>query len=801
MGKRMKKVLASAMSLSMVASMAMSGVSATTSRVDSLLSNMSLRQKITQMMMVDFRQWKTADEEAKSDFTKMNSEVQKIVEDYDFGSVIFFANNIKETKQSFNLTMDLQKAATKDNGIPLLITTDQEGGIVYRLGSGTALPGNMALGATGDVNNAKIAGEIIGSELSSLGINTTLAPVVDVNNNANNPVIGLRSYGEDAEMVGKMASAEIEGLAEYNVIGCAKHFPGHGDTATDSHYGLPMVNKSKEELLNNELKPYQVAINQGIEMIMSAHILYPQLDDTTVHSDKTGKEEKLPSTLSHKILTDLLKGEMGFNGVVVTDAMNMAGIAATYDEVQAVKLAINAGVDLICMPTNITCLEDMSKLDAIIDGVEKAVNDGEIQKSRLDDAVTRVLTLKENKGILDWKESNYSLEKALATVGCDENRAKEREIAAKAVTVVKNENNTLPLNVTKKSKVLLVAAENNQRSLMKYGVERAKKAGLIPDGAEVKVTRYMDRTLASDATVINADGSTYTSAMTDLLDWCDTLVVVSDNSRKNIKKAHYENNYTGTPYNLVDYVEKSDSNKTTVVISANKPYDVQMYPNADAIMAVYGSKGDPTEQLIGGATGSTSASGPNITAGVEVAFGVFGSSGKLPVSIPKYVLSTADNGTETGSFSDEILYGNGYGITYDAKTINRDELENKVAELEKLEKGNYTDASWSVFEIALNDAKEVLSKVSSQEDIDEALATLNKAYEALTKNKKEEPTKKKKKKDESTNKKDETVKTETKKNTQKSKVKTGDNTAITAFAVMMFISGCVFVLARRKRND
>lgn len=801
MGKRMKKVLASAMSLSMVASMAMSGVGATTSKVDSLLSNMSLRQKITQMMMVDFRQWKTADDEAKSDFTKMNSEVQKIVEDYDFGSVIFFANNIKETEQSFDLTMDLQKAATKDNGIPLLITTDQEGGIVYRLGSGTALPGNMALGATGDVNNAKIAGEIIGSELSSLGINTTLAPVVDVNNNANNPVIGLRSYGEDAEMVGKMASAEIEGLAEYNVIGCAKHFPGHGDTATDSHYGLPMVNKSKEELLNNELKPYQVAINQGIEMIMSAHILYPQLDDTTVHSDKTGKEEKLPSTLSHKILTDLLKGEMGFNGVVVTDAMNMAGIAATYDEVQAVKLAINAGVDLICMPTNITCLEDMSKLDAIIDGVEKAVNDGEIQESRLDDAVTRILTLKENKGILDWKESNYSLEKALATVGCDENRAKEREIAAKAVTVVKNENNTLPLNVTKKSKVLLVAAENNQRSLMKYGVERAKKAGLIPDGAEVKVTRYMDRTLASDATVINADGSTYISAMTDLLDWCDTLVVVSDNSGLNVKKAHYENNYTGTPYNLVDCVEKSDSNKTTVVISANKPYDVQMYPNADAIMAVYGSKGDPTEQLIGGATGSTSASGPNITAGVEVAFGVFGSSGKLPVSIPKYVLSTADNGTETGSFSDEILYSNGYGITYDAKTINRDELENKVAELEKLEKGNYTDASWSVFEIALNDAKEVLGKVSSQEDIDEALATLNKAYEALTENKKEEPTNPSDKKDESTNKKDETVKTETKKNTQKSKVKTGDNTAITAFAVMMFISGCVFVLARRKRND
>ena len=818
MGKRVKKALASVVSLSIAASMALSGVSAS-SRVDSLLSGMSLRQKITQMMMVDFRKWKSEGESEATDFTKMNSEVQQIVEDYDFGSVIFFANNIKETEQSYNLTMDLQKAATKDNGIPLLIVTDQEGGIVYRLGSGTALPGNMALGATGDVNNARTAGEIIGSELSSLGINTTLAPVVDVNNNANNPVIGLRSYGEDAEMVGKMASAEIEGLAKYNVIGCAKHFPGHGDTATDSHYGLPKVDKSKEELLNNELKPYKVAINQGIEMIMSAHILYPQLDDTTVYSEKTQQQEKLPSTLSHKILTNLLKEEMGFKGVVVTDAMNMAGIANTYDQVQAVKLAINAGVDLICMPCELKSKEDLVNLNNIIDGVEKAVETGEIQESRLDDAVTRVLTLKENKGILDWNESNYSLTKALATVGSDENRAKEREIAAKAVTVVKNDNNVLPLNVTKKSKVLLVAAENNQRSLMKYGAERAKKAGLIPDGAEVKVTRYMDRTLASDTTVINADGSTYTSSIKDLLDWCDTLVVVSDNSGLNAAKAHYNNNYTGTPYNLVDYVEKADANKTTVVISANKPYDVQMYPNADAIMAVYGSKGDPTEQLIGGATGSTSASGPNITAGVEVTFGVFGASGKLPVSIPKYVLSTVD-GTETGSFSNEILYANGYGLTYNAKTIDRDTLSNKVSEVEKLNKENYTEESWKALETALKNAKDVLAITSSQEDLDEALDALNKAVDGLVEVKKEEPTNPSDKKDEPTTpsdkkdepskeptiKKDETVKADTKKEETKknnSSVKTGDHTSIALFATMMIISGCVaaYTFTRIKRDS
>ena len=576
-----------------------------------------------------------------------------------------------------------------------------------------------------------------------------------------------------------MASAEIEGLAEYNVIGCAKHFPGHGDVATDSHYGLPIVNKSKEELLNNELKPYQVAINQGIEMIMSAHILYPQLDNTTVYSEKTKQQEKLPSTLSHKIITDLLKNELGFNGVVVTDAMNMAGIAKTYDQVQATKLAINAGVDLICMPCDLKSKDDLANLDKIIDGVEKAVNDGEIQESRLDDAVTRILTLKENKGILDWKESNYSLEKALATVGSDENRAKEREIARKAVTVVKNENNALPLNVTKKSKVLMLCPYTNEQSQMLMGWNRAKKAGLIPDGAEVKVQCFMNH---DDLETVKEN-----------IDWADTVIINSE-----IYGTYYTNYkhwLSAGPNNFTKYCK--ENNKTSVIMSVDLPYDVQLYPYADAILAVYGDIGsavDPTEAIVGGTTTSKEAYGPNIIAGVEVALGTFGATGTLPVNVTKY-------DANSNSYTDEIVYKRGHGITYDAKTINRDELENKVAELEKLEKGNYTDASWSVFEIALNDAKEVLSKVSSQEDIDEALATLNKAYEALTENKKEEPTNPSDKKDESTNKKDETVKTETKKNTQKSKVKTGDNTAITAFAVMMFISGCVFVLARRKRND
>lgn len=448
-------------------------------RVEDMLNRMTLRQKITQMLMVDFRYWDedTTDSVEKQPFTKMNSQVQKIVEDYDFGAIIYFAQNIQTTEDTFQLSMDLQKAATKDNGIPLLISADQEGGSVYRLGSGTALPGNMALGATWNSEYARNAGQIIGSELSVLGINTNLAPVVDVNNNANNPVIGLRSYGDDAAMVGEMASKTIQGLAEYNVIGCAKHFPGHGDTATDSHYGLPSVDKSKAVLLQNELKPYEVAIDQGIEMIMTAHILYPQLDNSTVLSDKTGNQEKLPATMSKAIITDLLKGEMGFEGIVCTDAMNMAGVSATYDQVQAVKLAINAGVDMICMPCVLYDLDDLQDLDAIIDGVEKAVNDGEISVDRLNDAVRRILTVKENRGILDWNEKNYSLDQAKAVVGSSANRELEREIAAKAVTVVKNENEVLPLNVTENSKVLMMCPYDNE-STNDHGMEQSKRSRL-----------------------------------------------------------------------------------------------------------------------------------------------------------------------------------------------------------------------------------------------------------------------------------------------------------------------------------
>lgn len=231
-----------------------------------IVSQMTIEQKIGQMLMPDFRQWKMEGEDKVSDFTTMNEEVAKIIDDFDLGGVILFAQNVKTTEQTTKLTHDLQQVIANDesNDIPLLITIDQEGGIVTRLGTGTSLPGNMAIGATRNELSSYRAGAVIGKELNSLGINVNFSPSLDVNNNPANPVIGLRSFSSNADLVGRLGVQMINGIQDQGVSGAAKHFPGHGDTATDSHYGLPVVDKSYEELKEVELKPFQKAIENGV---------------------------------------------------------------------------------------------------------------------------------------------------------------------------------------------------------------------------------------------------------------------------------------------------------------------------------------------------------------------------------------------------------------------------------------------------------------------------------------------------------------------------------------------------------
>lgn len=300
------------------------------SNISRIMETMSVKEKVTQTIMPDFRNWKEGEEEIG--VTHLNEEITSILSEYRFGGVILFAENVVNTTQTADLVKQFQTTMVESQGVPLLLTIDQEGGIVNRLGTGTSLPGNMALAATQSVDNAKAAGDIIGKELSSLGINVNFAPVMDVNNNPNNSVIGLRSFSSNPDIVSKMGKAYIEGIQQYPVATAAKHFPGHGDTDVDTHYGLSVVDKSREDLDKTEFPPFKVAIEAGVDMLMTAHIQYPQLETTLYKSKLDGSEMTLPATLSPAILTGIVREEWKYDGIIVTDAMNMQAISDHFGE-------------------------------------------------------------------------------------------------------------------------------------------------------------------------------------------------------------------------------------------------------------------------------------------------------------------------------------------------------------------------------------------------------------------------------------------------------------------------------------
>lgn len=719
-----------------------------------IVSKMTLEEKIGQKLMLSFRSgWTMEDGTHYKSVQNINDEIYHIIGNYDIGSVILFAANFDpDATVNVELTDGLQRAAMDKslgkNAIPLLIGTDQEGGIVYRLTGGTALPGNMALGASGNVENAFKAGEIIGSELSAIGVNMNFGPVTDVNNNPNNPVIGLRSFSSDPQIVSKFANAYIEGVQSKNVATSAKHFPGHGNVATDSHTGLPSIDSTKEELYATELVPFKSAIEQGTDMVMTAHIQFPNVVTEKIYSDKKQEYLSPPATLSREILTDLLRGEMGFDGVIVTDSMTMDGVANYFDVNERNLLAVKAGVDILDIPFNdMASMADVeSKLVPLIDAFveaytsENGYNGIKLSQEELNASVERIITLKLNRGVMDLANDTQSLEekKAVAkeVVGSVKNRETERLISANAVTVVKNENNTLPLKLTKNSKILFAStySRNNNRFVLAW--ERAKKAGIIPEGADYKILQHYNLTGLDDKvnSAINSDGSAFNGTNRDLLDWCDTLVHASE-----ISSATDISGYkVACPQLFIDYCE--GLGKQTVAISLNHPYDVQSFTKADAVVAVFGTNGlglDITESFGGGTVGATAAFSPNLTGGVEVILGTFGASGKLPVDIPKYDPSSK-------SYTDEIVYQLGYGLTYDSivKDADKTELQAIIEKVNTLDFTKFTADSLNKAQVLIDKMTEKLRIAEnvnithklSQKNVDETAQELQKAYDEVLKN-------------------------------------------------------------------
>ncbi len=352
--------------------------------------------------------------------TVVSEELKKAVREDKIGNVILFAHNVESAGQLKQLCADIQSLMMEELGVPAFITIDQEGGAVSRLPKECAIvPSAMAVASTGDRQNAYQAGLITGTELHALGVNFNLAPVFDVNSNPQNPVIGVRSYGDKPEAAAAYACEMFRGLQEAGVFSCAKHFPGHGDTAVDSHVGLPKVDKSLEELMACELKAFQQGIDAGIPGIMSTHILFPQLE-----------EKKIPATMSRTIMTGLLRDTMGFQGLTLSDCMMMGAIADQYGTVNGMVEALKAGVDLIFASHSVDlCVQAAEKM-------RQAVESGDKPLAEIEASTQRILSF---KGKL-----TPTLDEEFALVGSKDHRDKVDKLYEKSLAIAQMPLNHIP---------------------------------------------------------------------------------------------------------------------------------------------------------------------------------------------------------------------------------------------------------------------------------------------------------------------------------------------------------------------
>lgn len=330
--------------------------------------NQALRKKIGQLFMVGF------------DALTPNEHITQLIQQYNIGGIILFRRNVESPDQVAALCQRLQEINAQVSDLPLLIALDQEGGMVMRIEQGvTPIPSAMAFSAAGSVHDCEQLQRISAEEMRQLGINMMLAPVLDVNNNPSNPVIGVRAFGEDADTVINYGMAALRGLKSAGVIATAKHFPGHGDTSTDSHFALPLIAHDRVRLDAVELPPFKAAIAQGVDAIMTAHIVFPAIE----------KEPGMPATLSKAVLTDLLRGEMRFNGVIISDCLEMAAIANGIGVTRAAVKTLQAGADIALIS------HQEERQQAAMNQVLAAVESGEISLEQIDESVQRIRKMKQ----------------------------------------------------------------------------------------------------------------------------------------------------------------------------------------------------------------------------------------------------------------------------------------------------------------------------------------------------------------------------------------------------------------------
>ncbi|MFI1400688.1 glycoside hydrolase family 3 protein [Streptomyces sp. NPDC020681] len=414
-------------------------------RLKRLISRMSIEEKVGQLFVMRvYGHSATSPDQADIELNLKEMGVRtaaELIARYHVGGIIYFAwaHNTRDPHQIADLSNGIQRAGlSQQTPVPLLISTDQEHGIVARVGRpATLLPGAMALGAGGSPAAARTAAQIAGVELAAMGILQNYAPVADVNVNPANPVIGVRSFGADPEAVARLVAAQVRGYRSAGVVATSKHFPGHGDTTVDSHTGIPVITHTRAQWEEIDAPPFRAAIGAGIDSIMTAHIQFPALDPSND-----------PATLSRPILTGILREELGYDGVVVTDALNMQGVRDKYGDHRVPVLALLAGVDQLLNPPD---------LAVAWNGVLSAVRSGEISAARLDESILRVLRLKERLGL--FRDPFVNPRRLERTVGTRAHLAAADRIAESTTTLLVNEDRLLPLSRRREPNLLVVGAD------------------------------------------------------------------------------------------------------------------------------------------------------------------------------------------------------------------------------------------------------------------------------------------------------------------------------------------------------
>lgn len=438
------------------------------SRAAALLRGMTLEQKVGQLF-VTYLHGQSPDEAHPGNVRDFGvATPAEVVAKFQPGGVVYFNNssydNIDTPRQIAALSNGLQEASR----IPLAIATDQETGLVTRIGPpATQFPGNMALGAGRSAPDAERAARITARELRALGVNQNFAPDADVNSNPANPVIGVRSYSGDPALAAELTAAQVRGyqqrpLSPHAVSATAKHFPGHGDTDEDSHTSLPTVDRTVEQWRAVDAPPFRAAVAAGVDSIMTAHIRMP-------HIDPSGE----PATLSKPVI-DLLRGELGYDGVVITDSLAMAGVRQLHPDDEIPLLALKAGVDQLLMPVN---------LGTSINRVVTAVRAGELTEERIDRSVLRVLRMKLLRGILTAAPTTP--DRVDSTVGAAEHLAAAREITDRTVTAVRNDAGLLPLAARPTAPLVTGWGETTTRTLSGLLGGTALPTGATPTQAQV----------------------------------------------------------------------------------------------------------------------------------------------------------------------------------------------------------------------------------------------------------------------------------------------------------------------------